>query len=133
MLVKELRTESAQQAKGLRVPNLPTDNERALHNMTHLPFRSWCLVCLKVKSKSDQHRRLKLKSPVIQVDFAFWIDRFRHQLVLLTGIDVLSSLLFAAALPSKETSPYAVTELKRFVYETGRTYGIIQSDKESAI
>ena len=37
-------TESAQQAKGLRVPNLSTDNERALHSMTHLPFRSGCLM-----------------------------------------------------------------------------------------
>ena len=39
----------------------------------------------------------------------------------------------ATALPSKELSVYGVTELKRFVYETGRTYGTIQYDKENAL
>ena len=39
----------------------------------------------------------------------------------------------AAALPSKESSPYAITELKRFIYEVGRTYGHIQSDQENSI
>ena len=39
----------------------------------------------------------------------------------------------ASALPSKESSRYAITELKRFVYEVGRTYGNLQCDQENSI
>ena len=115
----------------MKAPASPTAIERDLHNMTHLPFRSWCLVCLKAKSKSDQHKHLKLKQPLIQVDFAFWTDSTGFSLPILTAIDVISAMASASALPSKEFSNYAVTELKRFVYEVGRTYEIIQCGQEN--
>ena len=38
----------------------------------------------------------------------------------------------ASALPAKEFSNYAATELKRFVYEAGRVYGNLQCDQETA-
>ena len=67
-------SEDAIRPRALASHVAPTATERALHNMTHLPFRSWCAVCAKAKSKSYEHRRLKLKSPLVQIDCAFWVD-----------------------------------------------------------
>ena len=101
--------------------------------MTHLPSRSWCAVCIKAKSKSDQRRRLKLKKPVIHIDFAFWVDSNGISLPIRTAVDVLCTMSSASAPPSKEFNNYAVTELKRFIYEVGRTYGHLQSDQYNSI
>ena len=42
-------------------------------------------------------------------------------------------MAMAVAVPSKQVTPYAITELKRFIYETGRTQAILQCDRESSI
>ena len=33
-------------AKGRGAPRGPTEKERAEHNLTHLPYRSWCPACV---------------------------------------------------------------------------------------
>jgi hypothetical protein len=43
---------AAQKLKGFPGPTGPTENEILEHNLTHLPFRSWCP--LRVQSKSKQ-------------------------------------------------------------------------------
>ena len=42
-----------------RDPGDPTPGERERHNATHIPHRSWCLVCVKGKGKEESHRRQK--------------------------------------------------------------------------
>ena len=61
---------------------------------------------------------------MIQVDFAFLSDYKGNDIPVLTAIDVSSGLASATVLPSKARSNYAVTELKRFIFECGRTFGI---------
>ena len=34
-------------------PGAPTSEEKEAHNATHLPYRSWCPVCVKAKGKED--------------------------------------------------------------------------------
>ena len=130
-LYEHVTSENALRPRASKPPTEPTAIERAQHNMTHLPFRSRCLVCLKAKSKSDKHKRLKLRHPLVQIDFAFWADSTWLSLPILTAIDIISTMSSASALPSKEFSNYAVTELKKFVYEVGRTYGRLHCDQEN--
>jgi len=42
-----------------RDPGDPTLKEREDHNATHVPYRSWCPVCVKAKGKEEAHRNLK--------------------------------------------------------------------------
>ena len=114
---EHVTSESALRPRALKAPEGSTAAERALHDMTHLPFRSRCLVCIKPKSKSDQHRRLKLEQPLIPMDFAFWTDSGGFSLPILAAIHVISTKASALALPSKEFSSCAATELKRFTHE----------------
>ena len=55
------------------------------------------------------------------------------QITLLNVVDVLSGLALSVVVPQKGQSVYAQAELRRFVLETGRTFGILQSDPEPAL
>lgn len=36
-------------------PPQPSDEERALHNLTHIPYRAWCKFCVMSRARGDQH------------------------------------------------------------------------------
>ena len=50
--------EEARTAKRLRDPRDPTAGERAIHEATHLPFRSWCAEYLAGRRDNPPHRRV---------------------------------------------------------------------------
>ena len=54
----------------------PSKEEVELHNLTHLPYRSWCPHCVKGKAKRRHHRRKETNRvsgvPVISVDY-MWL------------------------------------------------------------
>ena len=66
------------QATGQPVPYSPSDTEVRHHNLTHLPFRSWCAVCVKGKAKAGPHHHVDTHTnagvPVISIDYAFICD-----------------------------------------------------------
>ena len=130
----DLYESSARRPKGLPAPGEPTLTERREHELTHLPFRSWCPTCVRAKSKQNHSRTLKTKQPVIQLDYAFLGDNSENpQVTLVTAIDLLSGLGLSRVVPSKGRSVYAQAELRRFVLETGRTFGILQIDPEPSL
>jgi len=56
----------------------PSARERALHNLTHIPYRDWCQFCISTRARGDyQHSVADLEAalerdrPTIQVDFYF--------------------------------------------------------------
>ena len=49
--------EEARTAKPLRNPCDPTAAERAIHEATHLPFRSWCDVITRRTTESPRRER----------------------------------------------------------------------------
>ena len=57
----------------LRQPKQPSKQERELHNMTHIPFQPWCVVCQEAKGRASQHRkqRASTKTSKIQLDYAY--------------------------------------------------------------
>ena len=38
-----------------RDPGDPTAREREDHCVTHIPYRSWCPICVKAKGKEEAH------------------------------------------------------------------------------
>ena len=48
-------------------------------------------------------------------------------------MDIQTGLATAVLVPHKGRHTYSVAELKKFIYETGRTYGILQYDKRPAL
>ena len=52
----------------------PSTAERALHELTHLPFKAWCTVCMQNKGRSDPHKDAdgtRRAHTVFSFDFSF--------------------------------------------------------------
>ena len=57
-----------------RLPYQPTDDERATHSTTHLPFRAWCTHCVKGLARGWPHRSddgSPSDIPTVATDFCF--------------------------------------------------------------
>ena len=58
----------------MRTPEMPSIEETQSHKETHIPFRSWCSVCIQAKSRQLGSKRVE-KAPgevlIIQADYCF--------------------------------------------------------------
>ena len=55
------------------------------------------------------------------------------QITCLNVVNVMSGLALSDAVPFKSRSVHAQAELRRFVLETGRIFGILQADPEPSL
>ena len=57
-------------------PRAPSQAERDLHNLTHLPYAVWCPYCISGKRPNHHHRRLRGKSklPSFSADYCYFGD-----------------------------------------------------------
>ena len=53
----DLSCQSAE-AKALPQPGIPSKQEYERHLLTHMPYRTWCEICVKSKGKARQSRRV---------------------------------------------------------------------------
>ena len=59
--------------KKMQDPKMPTRTEIEEHNLTHLPFRSWCRHCVRGREKELPHKRVgeQGEMPELHVDMCF--------------------------------------------------------------
>ena len=63
--------------KAGKIPYVPTAQEVADHEATHVPFRSWCSICVRAKANTPGHRRRRPflrevpKFPRISLDYMY--------------------------------------------------------------
>jgi hypothetical protein len=84
----ELPTLRGKPARGLSVPYEPTQQEKELHDLTHVPFQPWCTICVRAKGRADHHRRKELRSPAVQIDYNFASTHTELNRTILTCCDV---------------------------------------------
>ena len=65
------------------------------------------------------------------VAFSFLSDKPGDDSV--TVVDVLTGMSLSVVIPTKSRTTYSQAELRRFVLETGRTFGVLQCDPEPAL
>ena len=119
----------------LKIPGEPSESERRLHELTHLPYRDWSVHCVKSKGRQSHAVKKNDRQPVIQIDFSFLsTENDLPKRTILNATDVQTGYAMAIVLPAKGSiEKYAVAELPRFVFEIGRTFGIVQYDKENSL
>ena len=100
VLLDDLTSES-RQPRTLPTPTPPTVAERELHNLTHMPFRAWCPICVKACGLPTQHRQVYDRKPLIQVDYGFITPKSGGQITVLSAIDVTTGLTMSCVVPSK--------------------------------
>ena len=122
-------TQQAQRTKGMKAPQQPTRQERFEHNLTHLPYRTWCPICVKSKGRTDNHPKQTSKQPVIQVDFTYMKALGDKQVLpVLTAIDVESGMAMAVLVQDKnQQQQYLVRCLQTFMFECGRAQATLSS------
>ena len=125
----------AHRARGLRQPQHPTPQQIAEHNLTHLPYRNWCPICVQGKGRQDNYKKQQSRQPVIQVDFAYIKSQQDPKTTpVLTAVDVTTQLCMAVLVPDKSSMmDYMINNLQAFIFECGRTQGILQSDNEDTL
>ena len=110
---------------------MPTPQEVQEHNLTHLPYRNWCPICVRGKGRTTNHPPQRSKQPVVQVDLAYIKAHNEKPTPVLTAVNVQTGLCMAAMIPDKQQLfDYATTCLQTFLLECGRTEAILQSDQE---
>ena len=99
--VKKTLSQQAQVPQCLKVPSTPSSAERELHELTHLPFRSWCEICQRAKGLQGQHKhQSQKKSSVIQLDHSFYkVPGSVQNLKVLTFIETSTSMCGAVIVP----------------------------------
>ena len=135
--VDEEDPQHAKPARGLTAPAQPTQQEIAEHELTHLPFRSWCPTCVANKGRADNHPKQKSKMPVVQFDFCYFKTAGEPTAsAILTGIDVETGMVMATMVGDKQQDfQYHVNCIQSFLMECGRVQAILnstilQSDQE---
>ena len=57
--------------KKINDPRQPTEEERRQHEMTHLPYRSWCRHCVKGRGKNAPHKKQDDEGELHEVHFDY--------------------------------------------------------------
>jgi len=55
----DMQAETANIPKSFAKVHTPTPEEFAKHCLTHLPYRSWCPICVRSKKRNPRHQRVK--------------------------------------------------------------------------
>ena len=121
-------------------PKKPTAQEVEVHEKSHLPFRSWCRVCMAARGVSDPHRRRRDKDeyqvPMVSLDYAFLRNKPKDPCaVVLVGKDRDSGALMAHIVPMKGAeTEWVVKQVIKDIRQLGH-HGrlLLRSDQEPAI
>jgi hypothetical protein len=85
-------------------PLLPSAAEVELHDITHLPFRSWCQCCVKGKANNVHHHKQRRDHdiPHVYADYCFLdCEKDAETLVVQIMKDKDTGMIFAHAVPRK--------------------------------
>ena len=127
-----------QPAHPLPEPKIPSAAEVAAHNLTHLPYRSWCPHCVAGRRPNSHHRHSsspdQRASPLLAADYCFIRDNDDAEPVtVLVARLYPSRALLATVVDSKGIDPVAVARLARFIRDSGYSKIIYKTDQEKPI
>ena len=111
----------------LSSPYTPSRQERIEHELTHLPFRSWCAHCVRGKSTSMHHRHKddeeEKRVPTVGIDYAFIkksaVDEEHEmgEVTVMVAKDSRSKAVFPVPVPRKgiDSEEYACRQLLKIL------------------
>ena len=120
-------------------PRKPSSGEVAEHELTHLPFRSWCAHCVRGKGKSADHRKVQEDRGIdeVHVDYCFMggnEDSFKN--TILVAKHIQSKAVMCSVVPKKgSTHEFPARRTRAFCRELGLEHAdvIVKGDQEPAL
>ncbi|CAE7784066.1 GIP [Symbiodinium sp. CCMP2592] len=133
------------QAYHLAPPQEPTEEERAYHNLTHLPYQPWCPHCVAMKAREDNHKKGLSKpssstdsaKPVISFDFCYTSTTGSEEppAVTLVAVDSWSKAVLAVPCKRKGgagSTTHLAEALVQFTTQLGYNALVLKADNENA-
>ena len=120
-------------------PRRPTEREVEEHNLTHLPYRNWCPVCVRAKGKDSDHRKSideERGLAEFSFDYCFPGDDLDHRITILVGRERSTGMTMASTIPSKGSKgKFAADKVIEYLWDCGNGNGdiILKTDQEPAI
>ena len=123
----------------------PTKTEVDEHMVTHVPFRSWCPICVKGKSNVKGHYRISSENiesevPVVSIDY-MWMGQENGEEAaegdgsapILVIHDRRTKMKYARMVEAKGQHWYSQITLVRIIRQLGYNRIILKSDGERSI
>ena len=139
---KSIQKEFERDPSGPKPVYEPTPEERALHELTHLPKADWCESCTATRSREDNFEtsRKKYDGSLVSMDFKFTGTRDEENAkdvkdalcISLVMVDQESKFVHAIPVPSKEVTSYLVEEVCRVLMLMEKKV-ILRTDTEPAM
>ena len=122
--------------KKVQDPRVPTRAEVDEHNMTHLPYRSWCTHCVRGRGEAHPHHNSgdeERDVPELHVDHCFMgkVDEKAQPIVVVKERD--TRMMCSVLVGEKGVADEHV--IKRIIEELGyeSTKIVLKSDQESSV
>ena len=136
--------EEAQEAQAMDKPVRPSQQEVDRHNLTHLPYRTWCAHCVKGKAVGSPHRNVKREGeksvPTVVTDYMYLNAQEENKdgedikdMPVLTMKDSELGVVRADMVPGKGVNAYAVSRAKSHIQRLGHKTMVYKSDNEPAM
>jgi hypothetical protein len=136
-------THEASAVRGVRDPGQPTRDERAAHELTHLPFRPWCADCVAGKAADDPHRRAARgedDGPTkVSVDYGFVSEkiasdpeRIVQRTILVVKVEGCKAVMAKCVKGRGRADPHAAGWLVDQLRRLGLGRCVLQADGEQA-
>ena len=128
-----------------RAPDEPSPEQRARHEITHLPYQPWCAWCVMVKGRAKpllQRPLESVKIPEFEMDFCYLLQdsKRRHELgdqawaTTLVMVDVAAQNPLCAAISSKSGGiAYVTATCAAFVKRMAYAKAVLKVDPEPAL
>ena len=134
----EEEEEEAREPCVLRDPGAPTESEVERHNVTHMPFRSWCLACVEGKARDKHHQKAEgqvgKEVPEIVFDYCFLGSEGEDTVAIQVTRDRRTRMIFAHVVPKNGFShEHGATELIKDIAKLGYNEIILKCDGEPAL
>ena len=106
-------------ARCFKIPETVSAAEREARAVTHIPFRSWCIVCQRAKGQQHYHKSKQKASIVIQLDHSSYkVHGEVENLKVLTVVETVTSMAGTVIVPGFSVNQVAAA-LKKFIATNG--------------
>ena len=119
-------------------PMMPNEEERREHEMTHVPYRSWCRHCVRGRGKEMNHKKSKGQPTMteIHMDLCFpGEEDGSGSLTVLVARDRVTRMTMSTVLASKTKGVFIAKRVVAFMREIGCQQGdiTVKTDQEPAM
>lgn len=128
---------------GQQSPIRPSEEEVRQHNISHVPYRSWCPHCVRGKGRSLVHKNAVSSAddagrvrPRVSMDY-FYLgkkDDVERSLPLLAILDETTQRVFSISMPSKGVEhQYCVAVVVKILKCLGHQHSVLKTDTEPSL